>query len=415
MNFDEPAKRPVPFCDPLDIEAMVQSPDRLEAVRRWGLLDTAPEEAFDSLTRLASRLLAAHASFISVVDDKRDFYKSQAGFPVDMAEARQLSGRTFCHYSLGNETPLVIEDTHSDPSWKAVPTVTSLGVRAYVGVPLQVDGQNIGSFCVIDTKPRAWTEEELEYVRQLAWSAAREFNLRAALATSDAALQAANAVARSQGETVAVVAHDLRTPLQVLQLGTLLLQRATQGQHDKTTTRMLSAIEVMQTMVESLLSANSVLAPSVSGRQSIAASSLAADAVNMMAPIAERSDIALSLGDLPDAVVTVDYPQMLRVLGNLIGNSLKYSPQGSAVVVSGRRHGDTVSLTVTDNGKGMDEAEKARAFERGWQGGEGMKLGDGAGLGLAIVQALVAGHGGRLSLQSAVGVGTAVSVLLPCK
>jgi GAF domain-containing protein len=118
------------------IDTLVADPDRLAAVHASGLLDSPAEDSFDALTRLASRLLNAQASFISIVDSGRDFFKSQVGFPAPVAQDRQLNGRTFCHYTLGGEGMLVIEDTHSDPVWRSVPSVESLGVRAYAGAPL---------------------------------------------------------------------------------------------------------------------------------------------------------------------------------------------------------------------------------------------------------------------------------------
>jgi hypothetical protein len=108
--------------DPRDVDRWVHSPSRLAAVERSGLLASAAEESFDSLTKLAARLLKVPASFISVVGAGHDFYKSQVGFPPPLQADRTLEGRTFCHYTLAGDETLVISDTHSDPVWKAVPT-----------------------------------------------------------------------------------------------------------------------------------------------------------------------------------------------------------------------------------------------------------------------------------------------------
>lgn len=406
-------QRRVPTPDDQAVEQLRHDEARLAAVRKSGLLDSPAEASFDALTALAARLIKVPASFISIVDRERDFYKSQWGFAAPLSQERELAGRTFCHYTLDSSEALVIDDTHSNPVWSAVPTVESLGVRAYVGVPLRVGGINIGSFCVIDTEPRVWLDEELETIQQLALSAARELTLRAALETAEALVSSANALARAREEVVAVVAHDLRTPLQVLHLSTVMLQRGTQGQHDAVTGRMVSAIQAMKTMADNLLAANTILAPSTAGRQAVRGTDLVRDAINMMGPIAERSCITLALGQASDASVVIDYPQMLRVMGNLIGNALKYSPEGSAITVSSRETDGMLCLVVTDNGKGMNESEQSHAFERGWQGDEGMKRGDGAGLGLSIVKSLVEAHGGHVGIEAALGKGTAVTVCLP--
>ena len=405
--------RRVPTTDNQRLEHLQHDEARLAVVRKSGLLDSPAEASFDALTALAARLIKVPASFISVVDSGRDFYKSQTGFAPPFSQERELAGRTFCHYTLASDETLVIDDTHSNPVWKAVPTVESLGVRAYVGVPLRVGGKNIGSFCVIDIEPRVWLDDELETIRQLALSAARELTLRAALEPAEALVTSTKALARAREEVVAVVAHDLRTPLQVLHLSMAMLQRGTQGQQEALTGRMMSAVQAMKTMADNLLASNTLLAPSRAGRQAVRAVDLAREAVDMMGPIAERSGITLAVEAGSDASVLVDYAQMLRVMGNLIGNALKYSPEGSAITVSTREADGMLCLVVADNGQGMNDIEQSHAFTRGWQGDEGMKRGDGAGLGLSIVKSLVEAHGGNVGIEAAPGKGTAVTVRLP--
>jgi signal transduction histidine kinase len=165
----------------------VSDPRRLAAVRATGLLDTEAEEAFDRLTRLAVRLVGVPAAFVSLVDADRDFYKSACGFGEPLASARELSGVTFCHYTVQRTTPLVIPDTAADPTYRDVPTVRTLGVAAYVGIPLLVGGQAVGAFCAIDVHPRAWTDAEVEVLAELAASAQRELELRAAAAAAERA------------------------------------------------------------------------------------------------------------------------------------------------------------------------------------------------------------------------------------
>ncbi len=161
-------------------------PARLAAVRATGLLDTEAEGVFDRLTRLAVRLVGVPAAFISLVDEHRDFYKSACGFGEPLASARELAGPTFCHYAAQATEPLVIADTAAHPVYRDVPTVRSLGVAAYVGVPLVVQGQVIGSFCATDARPHAWTADEIEVLTELAASAQREIELRGALRTAEA-------------------------------------------------------------------------------------------------------------------------------------------------------------------------------------------------------------------------------------
>ncbi|HEX8360261.1 MAG TPA: ATP-binding protein [Longimicrobium sp.] len=152
---------------------------RLAVLRESGLLDAAAEEAFDRLTRLAAILVKAPATFISLVDEQRDFYLSCVGFPDPLAAERQIDGPTFCHLALESLAPLVIPDTRADAAYAhIIPTVESMGVAAYVGVPIRAGGQVLGSFCAVDFVARDWTPVEVETLVELARSAEREIELR---------------------------------------------------------------------------------------------------------------------------------------------------------------------------------------------------------------------------------------------
>lgn len=169
-----------------DVRRALTSRERLDAVRATGLLESPTEEEFDRLTRLAARLTGAPVTFISLVGEDRDVYKSCFGFPEPLASERQMTGTTFCHYALVSKGPLVIEDTAAHPIYRTVPTVQSLGVAAYLGVPLVTSAGNaIGSFCAIDFKPRAWTPLDVEVMQELAASTLREIELRTTLASLD--------------------------------------------------------------------------------------------------------------------------------------------------------------------------------------------------------------------------------------
>ncbi len=170
-----------------DILSVVQGRARIAAVRDTGLLDTPVEEEFDRLTRLAAKLTGAPITFTSLVSGDRDFYKSSFGFPEPLASEREIYGTTFCHYALVSDGPLVIDSTVDHPTYRHVPTVTSLGVQAYLGVPLiNAAGHAIGSFCAIDLKPRKWTPLDVEVMQELGASTMREIELRSSLRNLEA-------------------------------------------------------------------------------------------------------------------------------------------------------------------------------------------------------------------------------------
>lgn len=118
---------------------------------------------------------------MSLVDDHRDFYISHCGFGEPLASERQLTGQTFCHFTIEDEVPLVIPDTRAHPVYRHVPTVESLGVAAYLGAPLVLlSGEVIGAFCAVDQVPRAWTDAQIQDAVDIAALVMSEIELRQA-------------------------------------------------------------------------------------------------------------------------------------------------------------------------------------------------------------------------------------------
>jgi signal transduction histidine kinase len=396
------------------VDHTLSSPHRLTVVRRSELLDTQSEETFDSLSRLAATLIGTRASFLSVVDGTRDFYKSQCGLPEPLASERQLSGRTFCHYVVAGSVPLVIDDTHAHPTWRAVPVVESLDVRAYLGVPVMVDGQPIGSFSVVDSSPRHWKASEIETLVQLSLAATREIELRLTLKVAKAEAERANGLAKVNEEMLAVVIHDLRTPLQIIRMSATLLSRTASLAQRAHLDRIVRATESVRSLADTLVPTGIPRKSGMALRSTLIPSAkLLEDALDAMGTVAERAGINLVVDPDCEGTVLVDYPQMLRVLGNLIGNCVKYCPPGSSVRLNAREIGESVFISISDNGPGMSIADQEHAFVRGWQGKNGLSRDDGSGLGLTIVRALVEQNEGSVTLTSRPDCGTEVLMKMP--
>ena len=398
-------------CGP---DALVRDPRRLAAVKRTGLLDSPPEESFDRLTRLAARLLRAPVTFISLVDELSDFYKSHCGFPEPLATTRRIEGRTFCHYAIASREPLLIPDTLADPVYREVPTVKSLGVRAYAGVPLVDEGgQTIGSFCAIDFAPHPWSPQDVEILTELAHSAAREIRLRAALGDAQRHLGDAQEAKRVLEDTLAVVAHDLRTPLNVMSLSLNVLEPQATDAQRTVLARMRRAAESSERLVEDLLqrsrfeTGHLVLDP-----MPLPARQLLDDAAAMLRPLAGRHGVTLSTEAAPDlGTVRADYQLVMRAISNLVVNAVKFSPADSTVRMSAVRSGERVRYAVADDGPGIAVEDVQRLFDRFWQADN--RDTRGLGLGLSITQAIVTAHGGMLGVESEIGKGSVFMFTLP--
>ena len=388
---------------------------RLQAVLSTGLLDTPPEEGFDSLTRLAAKLLGVPVTFITLVDEERDYYKSAFGLEGKLNERRELQGRTFCHYAITTATPLLIEDTLASDIFREVPTVRSLGVRAYAGIPLVTEsGHAIGSFCAVDFAPRIWLPLDIDILTELAASALREIKLRGAVAEAQKQAQLAQEATRSREEVLAIVAHDLRTPLNFIKMATELVAEAPDSKENADLIeRMHGAVDLMNLLIADLLEVAKIEA----GRMRIepqptSVRTLVDDAIAMLTPLARRRDIQLvtsAPAGLPD--VMADYERILRVFSNLVVNALKFSRSGTEVCVTAEQVDNAVRFSVIDSGSGIAPDQLTRIFDRFWQ----LNSADarGVGLGLAIVKSIVTAHGGTIGVESEVGHGSNFHFDLP--
>jgi formate hydrogenlyase transcriptional activator len=163
-----------------NLDEQLENAARLAALRRTGLLDSPPEEAFDRLTRLAIKILHVSASYVSLVDGDRQFFKSSIGLPEPWASSRQTPlTHSFCKHAVVSGEPFVVSDSREDPLVKDNRAVSELGIIAYAGIPLTTtDGHTLGAFCVTDSQPRQWKDEEVEVLRSLAASVMTEIGTR---------------------------------------------------------------------------------------------------------------------------------------------------------------------------------------------------------------------------------------------
>jgi serine/threonine protein kinase len=195
MTARDPSSRPAPetaaarFQDLL-IDALVQQRGaqqrsaaedevaRIAALRRYNVLDTPPEEAFDKVTRLASRLLGAPIALISIIDSDRVWLKSRQGYEADVVDRNT----SFCAVTNPGTGPWSIPDATADPRTARNPVVVGEPmVRSYAAAPLTTsDGHHLGSLCVYDLQPRKFDESELETLVDLAGIVMDELELRLA-------------------------------------------------------------------------------------------------------------------------------------------------------------------------------------------------------------------------------------------
>ncbi|MEA2344264.1 MAG: hypothetical protein QOF63_2433 [Thermoanaerobaculia bacterium] len=225
----------------------------------------------------------------------------------------------------------------------------------------------------------------------------------------------AEAASRAREEMLAIVAHDLRNPLNVVMIARgLLAETDSAGERrDQLLAVMQRATQRMNRLVEDLLE----VVRQESGKMSlvleeVAVASILEQAVEMCQASAIEKNISLRIHEPPpDLLVTADTERIHQVMSNLVGNALKFVPSGGSVVLECERRANEAVFAVIDSGPGIAPADLDRLFEKFWQrrGGDTR----GVGLGLAIAKGIVEAHGGRIWAESKVGSGSTFYFTLP--
>lgn len=253
-----------------------------------------------------------------------------------------------------------------------------------------------------------WGEHQIEAARELRRSAI-EIDLTAQVVREKEAVAA-------RDELVAVVSHDLRSPMSVVALQALLLNRMLIAETSAASHRMLGAVQSIQRATDRMASMLTDLLDTAAierGRynvnmEPVAVDALFEDASALLVPIADSKHIALRFEAGPGLVVRADSERIYQVIANLVGNALKFTAEGGQVRVSAGLcpdpHRRLVRFLVTDSGCGIEPDKLKHVFERYWKSSDFDRTG--SGLGLYIARGIVQAHGGTIWAESTPGAGS---------
>jgi len=225
---------------------------------------------------------------------------------------------------------------------------------------------------------------------------------------------------QARDDLVAVVSHDLKNPLGVIQMQAGLILRALPLDKEGPWRRVQNSAEGIQrstqrmhTLIRDLLD----LAKIEAGRFSIEPTeeelgSLVEECLELLAPMAEQKRISVEqrLGD-PHLLVRADRERIFQVFSNLMGNAIKFTPERGSILLMAEPVGSTVRFSVSDTGPGIPAEQLPHLFNRYWQARKRSQ--EGTGLGLYIAKGIVEAHGGQLWVESHPGAGSTFFFTLP--
>jgi signal transduction histidine kinase len=300
--------------------------------------------------------------------------------------------------------------------------LAALGLRSFITAPLMARGETLGALTLISaTSDRNYGEDDVDLATDLA--------RRAALELDNARLyQQAQQATRARDDVLGIVSHDLRNPLNTISMAANFLLdvigpaglEIPGGVPDAPPVALAPKLSIIvravrraNSLIEDLLDVTRIDAKRlavepamVDGQSLLDEALLDADSVG-----ADSAIRVTHAWDGNPSMVVADRGRIFQVFSNLVGNALKFTPKGGAIDVRGRLHGDEALFTIADTGPGIPQENLPHLFDRFWQARETRRAG--AGLGLYIAKGIVEAHGGRLWVESKLGVGTTFFFTLP--
>lgn len=300
-------------------------------------------------------------------------------------------------------------EAHTLPGQMAA--ARALGIRSLVFAPLL---RNDGSAGVITIG----TTDGRRRLNAADLALAEAIAVRARLAIDNAAnYRRAQQATRARDEVLGVVSHDLRNPLSAVTMhARALLDGMDESEHDRRRLlqSMLDGADMMHRMMQDLLDVTSI----EGGRLAVEIEpqspwQLIEAALGLHESRAAQARLQL-VADLDPAtpLISADGERVLQVLGNLVGNAIKYTRPGGVVTIGAEPRGPDVLFRVSDSGAGIAPEHLPHVFDRFWHV-RGASRTRGAGLGLAIANGIVVAHGGRIWVESTVGQGSTFWFTIP--
>jgi signal transduction histidine kinase len=289
---------------------------------------------------------------------------------------------------------------------------SNLAIQSYMCVPLRVNDTCLGTLTLASVRSgHLYTNNDLILLEDLARRAVVSFE------NAHLYLDALQAV-RSRDDVVNAVSHELRGPLAVV-LGFVnwFLGKKPPEQSLICDREQVEAIQrsadQMNTLIEDLLDTAKIDAKHLSVQtEACAVVPIVDQAMELPRTLAANKGIQLRSeipSDLPSIVV--DRHRILQVFANLIGNAIKFTPSGGTITIRAEKREDDIQFSVEDTGAGVSVDEMSHLFDRFWQAKKTARMG--TGLGLYIVKGIVEGHGGRVWVESKLGVGSKFIFTLP--
>lgn len=390
------------------LKPLLDEPQRLEAIKRYKILDTPPEKEFDELVKLASLICNAPISLISLLEKERQWFKAKVGVNITETPA-ELS---FCSHAIQSDDVLIVNDAREDERFASNPQVMSdPNIRFYAGMPLITpDGFRLGTLCVIDTVPRTLSEDQIFSLQVLGRQVIQQLELKLHVRDLTKSIgkihrqnKELNRLNQVSNKLISIISHDLRSPLTSLK-GFLELLNDKQINPEECisfstgiSNLLDSSLYLMENLIQwgvTQIEENRMIL------QPMRLDTIVNETIHHQEFTSAQKNNSI-ISHIPQSYHMVGDVDMIRfMLRNLLQNANKFTQSGT-IEVSVEQTEDFHQISISDNGVGMKADLLQKLFH--WDkrvslpGSKGEK---GAGLGLLICKEFAEKHGGALKVES---------------
>ena len=381
--------------------------ERLKDLDSYSILDTLSEKDYDNLTAIAAEICDTPISLISLVDNKRQWFKSHHG--LDATETPKEIA--FCAHAINDPNNVfIIQDSRLDERFHDNPLVTdNPNVIFYAGVPLISEmGLPLGTLCVIDNKPKLLSQGQIRSLRALSGQVMNLFKLRKKKRFLEQALLTLEEKNQELERFAFVAAHDLKSPLIGISSLIQIFSKKYGSNIDLNGKKLLTTIEnssdKLKNLIDGLLEYSRSESILKEQKTTINIKTLIADIITLFT-------YENSLNFVLDSSIKEVYLNRTvieQILINLVANAIKYNDKQTTDIKIGiSENEDYYNFYVQDNGIGIAPDHKAKIFQIFEIIAERDKFGKkGNGIGLATVKKIIEKSGGTIKVESELGIGS---------
>lgn len=402
--------------------------DEMEALAEVGKAVSStldPDEVLTTIVEHAVELSGADGGSLMEYDEESRLFRVRTTYGTsDEVRERLTTVRIHLDESLvgraaSSGTPVQVADLSEIELDPHLRLLFDAGWRSLVVIPLVRPDRIVGALVVRRLTTGAFSDETCGMLTAFASQSA--IALTNARLHEQLELQRSELATTSQHKSdfLASMSHELRTPLNaVIGFSEVLLERMFGELNDRQAEYVQDILDAGRHLL-ALLNDVLDLSKVEAGRMELDVATFpTTDAIHsVLALVRERAgqhgvELRFDASDAPTHV-TADELRLKQVLLNVVGNAVKFTPAGGTVTVRAWTEGPEVLITVTDTGIGVAEADRSRIFDSFQQGARSASSSEGTGLGLTLTRRIVELHGGRMWLESEVGVGSTFGLALP--